>query len=977
MPLDKQQDENNSERKDLSNLVTDQQLMQLAGKLGNNWQSLAIEHLGFQGNEVENFYSDGINNQNRAFKMLRAWKCREKCLTVISLIHILDRANIDPDAWAFLDHNGNNFNDLRCKCCQEIMNCHCKCNLAEEMTFSNPNDDGYNVHIKVTIAKALKAQKVAGKDMDNLFKEIFETKIGLHLRFLEIVNSMESNLLKIARGCIEFRLQALSYAALLNLSLQFVKGGSEGIKQLRPLHQKLRDAMGDELSPGNITTVKLSFTNYFEGGSYRSALEFFCGGFAIDDMLPIIKKRLQFQNIDYLCIDMRTAPQTTLSDLRREFVKHRRRKLHELERKVLKEKALSKSDYKLISKLIHNILNKPDKGHGQELRKDEVKDLPGNKVKKVKEKERYREKQRGKSEKSKTRKREKVSKDLVTSGKRVKVMEGLESPGIKMERIQELEIPGKKMMKIWDVKPAATEMKKVQELKIPGIETHKLEPSVEKMHTSDPHAQKLETSLNYEPPLKPKNISKDTKQFVGKASQKISSPTMRKKEARQPKPKKESKQTKDSNQKGNKVKKVNEKEKCQEKQRGKSEKSKTRKREKVSKDLTASRVKVMEGLESPGIKMERIQELEIPGKKMMKILDVKPAATELKKVQELEIPGIETHKLEPSVEKMHTSDPHAQKLETSLNYEPPLKPKNISKDTKQFVGKASQKISSPTMRKKEARQPKPKKESKQTKDSNQKGQIDFGQEASTSKMKEHIYVKKKTDKKQPTDLDSIVTTQQFKRLAGNLGNHWKNLATGLGISKTVLQRMERDKTGLKDRALKMLMAWRKQGKCSPTIRNLIDALNKGNICSDSWRFLIHKIDALKEKQTKTFEVVIRGKLKYKPKKCYGCSKQLLDAENSDLILKTQDVRTYYGPCRQRHLAFQPSNVYFHLLEKCVQKKYGLFNLHKFIIPNTVMACLTSKQLTTLKVMNIIQDAEGPKPKIKMEEIDFSQTKPAQ
>ncbi|XP_041046665.1 uncharacterized protein LOC121279591 isoform X2 [Carcharodon carcharias] len=801
--------------------------------------------------------------------------------------------------------------------------------------------------------------------MDNLFKEIFETKVGLRLRFLEIVNSMESNLLKIARGCIEFRLQALSYAALLNLSLQFVKGGSEGIKQLPPLHQKLRDTMGEELSSGNITTANLSFTNYFEGGSYRSALEFFCGGFAIDDMLPIIKKRLQFQNIDYLCIDMRTAPQTTLSDLRGEFVKHRHRKLHELERKVLKEKTLSKSDYKLISKLIHNILNKSDKGHGQELRKDEVKALPGNKVKKVIEKEKCQEKQRGKNEKSKTRKREKVSKDLTASGKRVKVMEGLESPGIKVERIQELETPGKKMMQVLDFKLATMEMKKVQELGFPGIETHKLEPSVEKMHTSDPHAQKLETSLNYEPSLKPKNISEDTKQFMEKASQKISSPTMRKKEARQLKPKKESKQTKDRNRKGNKVKKVIEKEKCQEKQRGKSEKSKTQKREKVSKDLTASgkRVKVMEGLESPGIKVERIQELETPGKKMMKILDFKPVTMEMKKVQELGFPGIVTHKLEPSVEKMHTSDPHAQKLETSFNYEPPLKPKNISEDTKQFMEKASQKISSPTMRKKEARQLKPKKESKQTKDRNQKGQIDFGQEASTSKMKEHIYVKKKTDRKQPTDLDSIVTIQQLKRLAGNLGNEWKNLATeGLGISKTVLQRMERDKTGPKDRALGMLMAWRKQGKCNPTIRNLIDALNKGNISSDSWRFLIHKIDTLKEKQTKTFEVVIRGKLKKKPKKCYGCSKQLLEEENSDLILKTQDVRTYYGPCQQRHLAFQASNVYFHLLEKCVQKKYGLFNLHKFIVPNSVMACLTSKQLTTLQGMNIIQDAGGPKPK---------------
>ncbi|GCB83418.1 hypothetical protein scyTo_0023472 [Scyliorhinus torazame] len=129
-----------------------------------------------------------------------------------------------------------------------------------------------------------------------------------------------------------------------------------------------------------------------------------------------------------------------------------------------------------------------------------------------------------------------------------------------------------------------------------------------------------------------------------------------------------------------------------------------------------------------------------------------------------------------------------------------------------------------------------------------------------------------------------------------------------------------------------------------------------------------------EKQGKTFEVLIREKLRYKPKKCYGCGKMLLDAQ---LVLKTQDVREYYGSCRTKHLAFQESNVYFHLLEKCVGKKYGSFAQHNFTVPDAVMVCLTSTQITMLKDMNIIQDAGDTEPQDKMGEVAFGQSKPAQ
>ncbi|XP_038668097.1 uncharacterized protein LOC119973749 isoform X2 [Scyliorhinus canicula] len=264
--------------------------MELAGKLGNQWKFFAIEFLDFKRYETDNFESDGINNKDRAFKMLTAWKCREKFPTVTNQIRLLDCANIGADVWAFLDPKNNDFNDSRCKCCQQLMGCHCKCNLAQEIIFSTPDADGYCFNTKVTISNVLDVQKKANNNLDKLFEELFKSKIEKRIKFLKIVNSTESKILKIASGCIDFQLQALSYSALLNLSLQFETGGPKGIKQLPPLHQKLQDAIMEELSSNKIMTPKLSFTNYFKGGSYRSALEFFCGGFAIDDMLPILKK---------------------------------------------------------------------------------------------------------------------------------------------------------------------------------------------------------------------------------------------------------------------------------------------------------------------------------------------------------------------------------------------------------------------------------------------------------------------------------------------------------------------------------------------------------------------------------------------------------------------------------------------------------------------------------------------------------------
>ncbi|XP_072437918.1 uncharacterized protein [Chiloscyllium punctatum] len=530
--------------------------------------------------------------------------------------------------------------ELRCKCCHK-MDCQCKCEAVQGHFFSNPSPSGYNCSVKTVIVKANTIQKKGTEALENLFQELFESDINLLLKFRKIVNSMESKILNIVPGCVEARLQILSYTALLKLSLLPVKGGSEGIKQLAPLHQKLQNAIEEELSDVSITSEMLSFTNNFEGGSYRKALEYFCKGFAIDDMLPIIKKPKQFQNIDYLCIDIKNDPWTTLSDLKREFVKRRHRKLHEFQRKVLKGEPMSKSDYSLNIMLIDNVLNKPDGKCGKKFKKDTDKELPGKEVKKVIQNTNCQEKKSQKSEKSKILEKEKITKPF----------EGLKTSEIQLERREEFKNLGKKKRKI---KAAEMDMK-IEEGGGLRKETYNLEPSTEKVHTLD-HQVKLETGLDDEPVLK-----------------------------------------------------------------------------------------------------------------QSKITDYKKELTEEKGPQK-----------------------------------PP-----------------------------------------------------------PSTMKERKVTKRK-------------------------------LQGGRNSNKKGQQKM-------------------------------------------------------------TFEVVSFSKLRYKPKKCYGCGKDIRDVADSDLILKTQGVREYYSGCRQRHLAFHKSNVYFHFLEKCVRKKYGLINRYTFDVPNDISGCLTGAQHAMLRSMENIQD----------------------
>ncbi|XP_067854511.1 uncharacterized protein [Heptranchias perlo] len=766
---------------------------------------------------------------------------------------------------------------------------------------------------------------------------------------------MQTKLLSIASGCIEFRLKILSYAALLNLSLLYERGASEGIKHLPPLHQKLQDGLREEFPRATRATAIFSFTNHFKGGSYRSALEFFCGGFAIDDMLPIIKKQIKFHNIDYLCIDMKTAPQTTLNDLKREFKKGYHRKLKKLKRKVLKGKTLSPCDCKLILKLIE-----AGKKQDKNSRKDITRELAANKIKKVTQKAESLEKKQMKTQNLETLERKELSENLEVPGKKEKVMQGLENLGIKMKRIQDLETLGKKIQdfetpgkKIQDFAILRKTGKKIQDFETPGRKIQdftiprKKRKKIQDFETPGKKIQDFETPgkkiQDFTIPGKKRKKFQDF-ETPGKKIQAFTIPGKKRKKIQDfeiP-----GKKIQDFEIPGKKIQDFE--------TPGKKIQDFTipgKKRKKIQDFETPG--KKIQDFETPG---KKIQAFAIPGKKRKKIQDFEIPG---KKIQDFEIPGKKIQDFETPGKKIQAFAIPWRKRKKVQDFETP--------------GTKIQKTQFPAMKEKEVTQLKSKAASLQTKRSKRK------------------------------DLDRIVTIQQLKRLARNLGPKWKNLATeGMGMSENVVEQLELDLTDLKDRALEILMVWKKQEKYNPTRKNLIGLLKKANVSTDLWEFLNPEIDAFKvapvtnksskseqeterepkaaraEKQVKTFEVVLLCLLRKKPKKCYGCSKQLLDGEGDpDLILRTKDVREFYGPCGNRRLAFQESNVYFHLFEKCVEKKYGLFNHHNFIVPNDVLNRLTSIQLTTLKSMNIIHDTGDTKSQNKIEEVDFWHANPAQ
>ncbi|XP_032893255.1 uncharacterized protein LOC116983580 [Amblyraja radiata] len=364
---------NNLDNNNQKDNLTDRLLMKVADRFGNEWEHIAIGDLGFNKHDVDQFSSDGTTHQKRVFNMLHAWKCREKPARIKTLIQILNKANIHPDVLELLKNENNSFNELRCTCCQKY-DCSCNCK-PPEIIVSNSEPGGYNHTIKISLMETYKISEDIPNTLNNI---ICEKDPQLFFKLREIINRLQFNLLKISPGCIELKLQLRSYEALLNLTQLCKREASKGITQLAPLHQKLRDALMEELPCENIMPAMFSFQNIFEGGSYKSALEFFCAGFSLDDMLPILKKH-KFQNIDYLCIDVKGAPQTTLTDLKKEFIKKRDRKLRAI-RKKLKNK-LGVNDSKFIIRLIDNVLNKAGKNQGRSCKR--TREQTGKKRKKI------------------------------------------------------------------------------------------------------------------------------------------------------------------------------------------------------------------------------------------------------------------------------------------------------------------------------------------------------------------------------------------------------------------------------------------------------------------------------------------------------------------------------------------------------------------------------------------------------------------
>ncbi|KAM6473696.1 FAS-associated death domain protein-like isoform 2-T2 [Liasis olivaceus] len=87
-------------------LVTQQQLMRLASKVGKNWKKIGILFLGMENSRLEQIEEENPKNVvMQVFRMLYDWKNREKDkATAGHLYNILNQEGVelDPSAYAFL-----------------------------------------------------------------------------------------------------------------------------------------------------------------------------------------------------------------------------------------------------------------------------------------------------------------------------------------------------------------------------------------------------------------------------------------------------------------------------------------------------------------------------------------------------------------------------------------------------------------------------------------------------------------------------------------------------------------------------------------------------------------------------------------------------------------------------------------------------------------------------------------------------------
>ncbi|XP_072136370.1 uncharacterized protein [Mobula birostris] len=339
--------------------------------------------------------------------------------------------------------------------------------------------------------------------------------------------------------------------------------------------------------------------------------------------------------------------------------------------------------------------------------------------------------------------------------------------------------------------------------------------------------------------------------------------------------------------------------------------------------------------------------------------------TKRKKPCELEIPERKVHQLESTAEAKHPLEFDAEKLVTS--YKPPLKQMKVSSYfQKEEEFKA---IPSTETIKEDSVQVKSKEQSVRRKE-----------KKSTKKVRKISAEAKPPEKNQTGSL--ILENAQTKNLSKE-ENLFPKIHSKTSKKKDATQlkseeegaktkRKQRISTGEIDLAKKTQVST--PTKMEPThIKKEADT--KEHIDVPVTKKHPEKKQVVKRRQwaqktmsakmqVKRFEVLVLSMVKGKPWKCYGCRKQLLDGEDPDLVLKTEDFREYFSGCKQKHLAFKPSNVYFHVNEKCVENKYGPFRQHKFTVPHNVLKHLNSTQFTMLKSMNIIQGADDTKRKIK-------------
>ncbi|NXO72378.1 CRADD protein, partial [Phainopepla nitens] len=84
--------------------LTEKDLMQVAQRLGKEWQEVGILHLGLERSRLEQFQAENPGNPVLwNFEMLREWRQRERHnATVSQLLSCLENARLDPGILDFL-----------------------------------------------------------------------------------------------------------------------------------------------------------------------------------------------------------------------------------------------------------------------------------------------------------------------------------------------------------------------------------------------------------------------------------------------------------------------------------------------------------------------------------------------------------------------------------------------------------------------------------------------------------------------------------------------------------------------------------------------------------------------------------------------------------------------------------------------------------------------------------------------------------